>query len=116
MQTLIRNYQSQKDIDDVKRIWLEIGWIDKSKEHKKALELFLSDGKAIVAEINSSAECMVSSNPATLRYDKSDMDLAIITSVTTSRIARKRGLAKKMTVKMIAENAEACKGICFGYF
>ncbi len=100
-----RPYNHETDREAVQRIWLEIQWIEKGDE--PALDAFLKDGRSLVAELAESAECLVTSKMGTLKYLKQDLDLSIVTSVTTSRIVRKQGLAKKLTAQLIAEDAQA---------
>lgn len=100
----IREYESEKDIKSVCRIWRETNWIDED-DQDKCVEIFLKEGRGFVAEYDGSAECHVSSKPGILKYLKADLKLSIVSSVTTSRTARKQGLAKKLTAKLIAADA-----------
>jgi predicted acetyltransferase len=50
---------------------------------------------------------MVASSEGSLRHLESDIPLCIIASVTTSLIARKQGLASRMTAALIAEAAQS---------
>ncbi|NQV15622.1 GNAT family N-acetyltransferase [bacterium] len=102
----IREYDPQKDNKAVCRIWREVNWIEEDGQ-EKYLDIFLSEGRGLVAEYEGSAECHVSSKSGVLRYLKEDLKLSIVSSVTTSRTARKQGLAKKLTAKLIAADAEA---------
>jgi len=101
-----RKYDPVKDIEAARRIWCEVQWIEESSD-EKVLDAFLKEGRALVADRDGSAECLVTANPAKLRYLNKDLPLSVVTSVTTSRIARKQGLAKKLTAQLIAEEAEA---------
>ncbi len=101
-----REYDHDKDLEAAKRIWQEVHWIEDSSDDK-SLDAFLKVGRSLVAELEGSAECLVTANAGYLRYLKEDLPLSIVTSVTTSRIARKQGLAKKLTARLIAEEAEA---------
>ncbi|MBC8190799.1 MAG: GNAT family N-acetyltransferase [Candidatus Marinimicrobia bacterium] len=101
-----RKYDHNKDIEAAKRIWREVQWIEDISE-EKLLEAFLGKGRALVADLNGSAECLVTANPGKMRFLKKDLPLSVVSSVTTSRIARKQGLAKKLTAQLIAEEAEA---------
>lgn len=101
-----RKYNPDKDIEASRRIWREVQWIEESSE-EKILDSFLKQGRALVADLEGSAECLVTANPGKLRYLNEDLTLSVVTSVTTSRIARKQGLAKKLTAQLIAEEAEA---------
>jgi len=101
---MIRPYNSEIDQKAAHRIWHEVGWIDNEKQ-EKSLDIFIQAGKALVAEINGEAECMVLSAPGIFRHLNEDLAMSIVTAVTTSRIARKQGLAKKMTAQLIAADA-----------
>ena len=102
----IRDFDSQKDTKAAHRIWREIGWLE-DDEQEQSLEVFLTEGRALVAELDHNAECLVTSKSATMRYLKQALDIAVVTSVGTGRIARKQGLAKKLTARIIAADAEA---------
>ena len=101
-----RTYDQDKDIEAARRIWREVQWLDDSTE-EKLLDAFLRDGRALVADLHGSAECLVTANPGKIKYLNEELSLSVVTSVTTSRIARKQGLAKKLTARIIAEEAEA---------
>jgi len=101
-----RVYDPTKDKDAVHRIWREIGWIEKDKE--EVMDIFVESGRAMVAQVNGEAECLVLSAPGTMRYLEQELAFCAVTSVTTSRIARKQGLAKRLAAQVIA--ADATKG------
>ena len=102
----IRKYNLEKDIEAVRRIWREVQWIDDNSD-EKLLDAFLREGRALVADLDGNAECLVTANPGKMKYLSEELPLSVVTSVTTSRIARKQGLAKKLTAQLIAEEAEA---------
>ena len=104
---LLRPYAPDRDRDAVHRIWTEVGWLETDDEHR-GLDYFLEDGRILVADLHGAAECMAASTPATLRYLDEDLSLSAVTAVLTSRIARKQGLAKRLTAALVA--AEAADG------
>ncbi len=99
-----RNFDPEKDQKSAHRIFREVGWVE-NEEHEKALDIFLSGGRTLVADINGAAECLAASMPGEIKYLEQDISLSAITSVVTSRIARKQGFAKRLTAQLIAENA-----------
>jgi predicted acetyltransferase len=101
-----RNFDPQKDQKNAHRIWREINWIE-DEDEEKMLDAFLREGRAMVADIKGEAECLVTAKAGELRYQKKDLNLSIITSVGTSRTARKQGLAKRLTAQVISLEAEA---------
>lgn len=101
-----RKYEPTRDNEAVKRIWHEVQWIEDSAD-EKLLDAFLLEGRALVADLNGNAECLTTANPGKLKYLNEEVPLSVVTSVTTSRIARKQGLAKKLTAQLIAEEAES---------
>lgn len=103
-----RPYDPQRDQKAVRRIWEEIGWIDRDEDDDaKYLDTFLSACKALVADIDESAECMVAGTEGTLRHLDSELSLNIIAAVTTSLVARKQGLASRLTAAVIADAAQS---------
>ncbi|MCX6377470.1 MAG: hypothetical protein NTU88_15780, partial [Armatimonadetes bacterium] len=59
----------------------------------------------LVDDIEDSAECAVVMLPGTIRYLEEDIALSVVGAVTTSRIARKQGLAGRLTAAAIARDA-----------
>lgn len=87
----VREYDDD-DLSAVQRIWLECGWIE--EDESDHLEGFLEDAHAVVAHIDGVAEACTSIHDGTLHHTATELPLAVVTSVTTSRIGRKQGLAR----------------------
>lgn len=100
-----RRYDPAKDREHVQRIWLETGWLEKGKED--SMDADLAYGTPIVADINGEPECLVISVAGDIRYQHETLPLCAVTAVTTSRIARKQGLARRLTAQAVANGAEA---------
>ncbi len=100
-----RTYNPEKDKENVQRIWTETGWLEKGKE--EIMDCDLASGAAIVADLNGEPECMVITSPATIRFLDETLSFSAVTAVTTSRIARKQGLAKRLTAQSVADAAAA---------
>ncbi|RLC89874.1 MAG: hypothetical protein DRI37_02955 [Chloroflexi bacterium] len=100
-----RQYDPRKDKKAIRRIWREVGWLGKGKDKKKAMDLVVECGRALVAEVQGEAECLVLSAPGSLRYLTEELPFAAVTNVTTSRVARKQGLASHLTARLVAEDA-----------
>ncbi len=98
-----RPYEPEKDKDAVHRIWREIGWIERGQEPR--MDLFLQGGQTLVAEVEGAAECLVATAPGTVRYLAEDLPMSCVTAVTTSRIARRQGIAGRLTARAIADAA-----------
>jgi hypothetical protein len=98
-----RAYDPDRDRDAAHRIWMEVGWLEKDKT--EAADVFISACRAMVAEVEGAAECLVLSAPGSLRYLEKDLPLAGVTSVTTSHVARKQGLARRLTARLVAADA-----------
>ncbi len=84
------------------------GWIDREKDklREEVCSSFIKASQALVAEVRGSAECLVTTMPGTIRYLKEDLFFCSVTGVTTSRIARKQGLASQLTAWAIAATSE----------
>jgi hypothetical protein len=100
----LREYVPDRDRDAVLRIYREVGWCSKP-EHEEAFAGLVASGRTRVAEVDGSAECMVTTDPGSIRHGERDLSLAAVTGVTTSRVARKRGLAGRLTAHVLAEEA-----------
>jgi hypothetical protein len=112
-----RKYNRKTDKNAVHRIWIECGWIENDEKGKKNFDIWVEGVNARVVELNGEPECMVSSSPGELQYLDSTLPLSCITSVTTSRIARKQQLASYLTAKVIAKDAMNGSAIsCLGMF
>ena len=105
-----RNYDPTKDKDAVHRIWREIGWLEDDKKKNEAMDRFVEAGQALVADVRGEAECLVLTMPGVIRHLQDDLALCAVTSVTTSRIARKQGFASRLTARAIAN--DAAEGAC----
>jgi hypothetical protein len=101
---IYRLLDTERDLDDVQRLWREVGWIDKVPDP------FLPDafavGRTLVAEIEETVECAVLTVPGEIRYQHSDLPLCAVAAVTTSHIARRLGLAKQLTARSLAHAGE----------
>ena len=98
-----RDYEPATDREAVQRIWRETGWMREGKE--EVMDLCLEGSRAIVAELNGEAECLVNTVPGTLRYLDADLPMSCVAGVTTSRIARKQRLASRLTAQAVADDA-----------
>lgn len=98
---LIRPFDPDRDRNAVHRVWRECGWITGDNEIA-GVDKMLGFRCHLVAEIDGEAECSVTATPGTVRYLHDDLPFTMISSVTTSRIARKQGLAGRTTAQAIA--------------
>ena len=89
----IQDYVAAKHLKNVIRSWYECGWIEKESE-ETAVEQFHSESDCFVATLDESPECSVATAPGTIRFLDEELEMSAVTAVVTSRIARKRGLAK----------------------
>ncbi len=102
--TSLRTVDPEKDKDALLRIWKEVGWLEKGKEDMLDTILEMEGGKYL-AEVKGSPECNVNTSEGSLFYQDAELPLHIINSVITSPVARRQGLAAKLTAKAIAEDA-----------
>ncbi len=103
-----RVYDGGRDREATHRIWRETGWLEPGKaEHEEAMDLFVGAGRALVADVRGEAECLVLTCPGEIRYLEEDLPFSCVTAVTTSRVARKQGLAKELTAAALAADAAA---------
>jgi len=107
-----RTYDAETDRKAVQRIWHEVAWIE-NERHEKAMDVFLRSGHAFVADLNGEPECMVNAHCAALRYLDRELPVSGITGVTTSRIARKQGIASHLTAHALAQEASSGAAAAF---
>lgn len=101
----IADYDRERDAAAVQRIWREVGWVDAERSALVARKF--DCGHAVVFRIDGEAECAVHTTPGTMRHGREDLELAAVTAVTTSRVARKLGAAGRLTARSLAARAVA---------
>jgi len=103
----LRPFDQERDLASTVRIWREVGWLPDSKDDADSLAHYLSGSRTLVAEVDGSAECIVIASPGTFRYLHEDLKMAAVTGVVTGHTVRKRGLAKRLTSRLLAEETAA---------
>jgi predicted acetyltransferase len=58
-----------------------------------------------VAEVEGAAECLVVTCPGWLRHGEQDLPFSCVLSVSTSRVARRQGLAQDLLARCLGESA-----------
>jgi len=101
----IREFEFEKDYENIFKIWREIGWINDEKRKREALKYFVKAGQGKVIELNNEVEGYVNSTPGYYQYLDQQFDLQAVSAVTISRVARKQGIGTKATAQSIAEAA-----------
>lgn len=107
MAATIAAYRRDRDLDAITRIWREVGWISDEDREAEALGYFFDAGSANVALVDGSAECAVHWVPGNIRHGATELPLCAVTAVTTSLIARRQGLALRLSAEALAEGSEA---------
>ncbi len=101
-----RAYDPDLDFDAVARIWREVGWIDAGDDkHEEGLRVFAEQYTGLVADLGGTPECYVATGAGTISYTTQELPLSVVTAVTTSHVARRQGLAKRLTAQSIANAA-----------
>lgn len=86
-----RGYDEARDLVALTRTWRECAWIDDSDRQAEGLRLFLSTSDTLVADVRDEVEAAVNRTRGSFRYDDTDVGLATITGVITSRVGRHQG-------------------------
>ena len=107
MANSFRKYSARKDKKSVQRTWQECGWITEEKRETEALDRFLKTSSGWVFDIDGSAECLSLSTPGRFLHTKTELSLAAITAVTTSRVARNQRAASGTLTRLLAEKVAA---------
>ena len=94
----------ERDAKALRRIWREVGWIEEDTQ-ERALDLCRERFNGWVARVAGDAECLVLTSPGSMRYQEADLRLCGIMMVATSRVARRQGLAGRLTAVALAEAA-----------
>lgn len=113
-----RPYNPEQDFDAVLRIWHEVGWIEKGNDDQtEGLRIFAEQYRGLVVDLDGSPECYVATGLGTIRHTGTDLSLSAVTAVTTSHIARRQGLAQRLTARGIADDvAEGAMVSALGVF
>ncbi|MDJ0976611.1 MAG: sterol carrier protein domain-containing protein [Planctomycetota bacterium] len=98
----MRPYDPTRDHEDCLRIYGEIGWASSSENERRAAALHQEIGRTLVAEVDGGVECFASNQDARLRYLDQDLPACIVAGVGTGRVARRKGLAKRLTAEALA--------------
>lgn len=100
---VLRPYDPDRDRLATRRIWHEVGWLSKGMEED--LDRFLGRTRTLVAEVDGAAECVVATTPAEMLHQQRGIEGACVACVTTSHVARRRGLAQRLTAAAVAHDA-----------
>ncbi|NBB90219.1 MAG: GNAT family N-acetyltransferase [Spirochaetes bacterium] len=101
----MRRYSDPADRSAAIRIWNEVGWIEDEKREQEGLAVFLSGADAWLAELRNSPECMVATMPGTVMYLSQEIRMRAVMAVSTSRVGRRQGLARRLTAHALANDA-----------
>ncbi len=100
-----RPYDPEKDRQAAFRLFREAGWMGRSPEEEQVAGAVLAAYNTMVADLDGSAECLVSAAPATFRYLEEDLPVCAVMDVLTSHVARKQRLASRLTALQLARGA-----------
>jgi len=100
-----RPYDSERDHAAVVRIWHEVGWGEAGEN--KSLDTLLPAVNCRVAEVNGSAEGLVVTAPGDIDYMGARLPFSAVLGVTSGLVARRGGVASRLTAHSIAADAAA---------
>lgn len=106
----IKDYQHDRDFEALEQIWRDVGWISEERE-VDGLKAVVQVSDCVVMPVAGQAECAVMATPGLMRHGESDLDMAAITGVTTSQVARRMGGAQALTADMLARQAQAGRSV-----
>lgn len=102
---MFRDFDYERDRLAARRIWQEVGWLSYDADKAARVDPVFAAARGHVAEVNGEAECLVLTTPGTIRYLDEELALCVVAGVTTSRVARRMGLAARVTARAIAADA-----------
>lgn len=97
-------YDPKVDEKAVMRIFKEVGWVD-GKDAEKGAKIYFNGQRVLITKIAGQAECFAGTMPGQIKYLEENLPFTAVTGVVTSRIARKQGLAGKLTAQAVANGA-----------
>jgi hypothetical protein len=101
----IRFYDVDRDRDAIHRVFREVGWIQSGKHQEEAMDILVQTGRTHVADVYGEAESLVVTTAGDLRYLAESVPFSAVLSVCTSRVARKQGIAGRLTSRAVAVDA-----------
>lgn len=100
----IRRYDATRDRDAVMRIFRECGWIGDSEAEAESIDSVVDGSEHCwVATINGEAEVFVLGAQAELQHGGHRLAVGLIAAVVTSLVARRQGLATRLTAHVNQE-------------
>lgn len=101
-------FDFDRDITDVLAIWHEAGWWDGAERQEQQIRAFFraNDRRSIVGRVRGRGESAVHGSLGSLRFRTTEVPLGAVTAATTSRVARRLGLASRLTARLLAGLAE----------
>lgn len=99
-----REYEQGRDRAAAHRIWREVGWIGPDAP-EDVPERYVLGGRGLVAEIDGEAEVLVFTAPGDVQYIDERLAFGCVCGVTTSVVARKQGIAGRLTAEAVARCA-----------
>lgn len=106
MADVIRAFDYEKDLADVKRIWKEVGWAVEDNEIAQ-LDHFFAVGRTWVAQVHGRIECSVHTVPADMQIHQTRLPMLAVTAVTTSHLGRGRAFAQRLTAQQLLQGQKA---------
>ena len=101
----VHPYDPERDLEAAHRIWRECGWSDGGESDRETMARFTDSGRSWVHRLRGAAEVQVIGHAAELRYQGRALSLGVVSAVVASRIARKGGLASRLTAHLTADLA-----------
>ncbi len=105
MDPVLRPYDPERDLESAARVLREVGWMRADEDVEQNMSDRTSYGRPWVAEVDGDAECFVQTVRSSTRYLAETIPTCCVAGVSTSRVARKQGLASHLTAKAVATGA-----------
>ena len=105
----VRPFDLDRDLEAVRRIWHEAGWLMEDQSEGRALKAFLTSADVWVEDTAGDVECAVSTVPGEMRYLEEDIPFCAVTSVTTGYVGRRQGLARSVLTYALERAAAAAR-------
>ena len=100
-----RRYDPERDFDAWFRLHLEAGWTRDTERCRAAHEIFADCGRVLVSEVDGEVEGHAATHSGSIRYLDRDLPTSVVSGVITGRVARRRGLAPRLTAEAVAADA-----------
>jgi hypothetical protein len=100
-----RAYDPERDFEALFRLYREAGWAKDTEREREGVATYAACGRLVVADQGGGVESFASTHLGRMLHIDSELPLSVVSGVITGQVARRRGLARRLTAEAIAADA-----------